>query len=149
MNVSQRNFRSRLRTHRRHGAFLTELLVAMSLLSALAATALPLSIKISRARGLHQERLIAVEELANQLDRLCRLPANQLDTIDPQSLLTDDVTGQLTAAELQLVLTPQTPNLGQGRRLDLTLRWQNRLGNRDQLIMTTWVYPARSHKDNQ
>ena len=131
----------------RSGSMLTELLVAMGLLSSLVAAAVPMSMKLLRVRQIHQQQLVAVEELSNQLERLSQHSAKELPMLASSINLPSYLEDQLLGASLSIELVPvdgdrfaKTDN-ADGHRLTLTLTWTDRLGNPPtELSLSAWHY---------
>jgi type II secretory pathway pseudopilin PulG len=125
-------------TYHRPGTTLIELLVAIGVLSSLITITLPMCVKIMRVRQLHRQRLVAVEALANQMDRLTLLPASEAQRRTGQLTLPAHLAEQLDDASLQLAIVREAP----ATRLRLSLTWRDRMGNMTQPVtLTGWIYP--------
>ncbi len=126
------------RKSRFRGSSITELLVSMSLLGSIMTVVLPMGIKVSRVRQLHQERLVVSESLANEMDRLTQLAYERLQPLEGQLPLPDHLKAQLDQGHVTLELTDETPAV----RVTLTVAWTDHMGN-DARLMTLcgWIYP--------
>lgn len=125
-------------TYHRPGTTLIELLVAIGVLSSLITITLPMCVKIMRVRQLHRQRLVAVEALANQMDRLTLLPASEVQGQTGELTLPVHLANQLDDASLQLAIVREAP----ATRLRLSLTWRDRMGNMTQPVtLTGWIYP--------
>lgn len=122
----------------RPGTTLTELLVAIGILSSLITITLPMSVKLMRTRQLYRQRLVALEELANQMDRLTLVPASEVRRQSDELTVPVHLAEQLDNASLQLATVEEAP----ATRLQLTLTWRDRMGNMTQPVtLTGWIYP--------
>lgn len=144
MNRHQRNQHRRAARKRfRDGATLTELLVACVVLSGIFAVALPMTMKIARQRLVNREILVAQHELMNQMERLSVLPAAELSADEPaKSLLDIHPLHQQILHDAELSVE-QSDGPDAMRRVQLSLTWTNRLGNRmHPQTLTTWFSPV-------
>ena len=131
---------NRFPTHRR-ATTLHELLVAIALLGSLATVILPASVKLMRVRQSYRDRLIAMEELANQLERLAVVDPEQLPTAVKQVTLSESAEQRLQQAALQA-----TAESGQrGTRVQVQVSWSDRWGQPvPPVSLTTWLFPDES-----
>ena len=125
-------------TTRRKGGTLTEVLVAIGVLSTLMTVTLPMSIKLMRFRQVYRQRLLVVEELSNEMDRLTWQSPEQVHAEAGPLELPDELAQHLVDATLTLSLFDEES----ATRLQLSCSWQDRMGNTvPPVTLTGWVYP--------
>lgn len=131
------------RSHREQGACdhwrgftLVELMLALTLLTAVGAALVPLSQQLGRQRlALHQET-IALEHVSNLLDQLTATSSSTPETLAVGPLST--VPGELNNAQILWQLTP-----GEGddplQRVTCTLSWQGPFSQqRSSVSLSAW-----------
>ena len=125
-------------SHSRRGTTITEFVVACALLGSLMLFVVPSAVRIGRLQQAMRHDRIAMDELTNRLDRLTRLPLDQLkqevDSLAPSEFAVSGLPNPELSGTLQ--------NSQEGYRLALEISW-NRPGRRESpLTMATWIYPA-------
>ncbi len=129
-------------SHPRRGTTIIEVIVACSLLGSLMLFIVPSAIRNGRLQRVIRQDRIAMDEVTNQLDRLARLPWNQ---IKPE-------VARLTPSEFALAGLPNPILSGtlrdseEGYRLALEISWNSTGRNVAPLTMATWIYPLSTTK---
>jgi hypothetical protein len=139
--MRQRRFYSR--GGGRHGGFSTvEVLSAVALLGALTATVMPLFVRHGRLLVDTRQERIAIEELANQAERLAAAPAAERDAL-LAALRPSDLAGRrLPGARIEAVRGPSPL----GERVVLKLSW-DAIGRRERpLALAVWLPAAGGAK---
>ena len=122
----------------RRGTSLIEFVVACSLLGSLMLFVVPSAIRIGQLQRVIRHDRIAMDEVANQLDRLAQLPPIQIK---------QELEG-LAASEFAEAGLPNPTLSGtlresqEGYRLALEISWDSPGRSVAPLTMATWVYPA-------
>lgn len=125
------------RTSKKSGTTLIEVMVSCVLLGAFATAVIPATMRIARQRLVHRESLIAQHELMNQMERLSMLTDEQLRLATVEISSTHDQLLPEARLQLQVHEQPDTPD-----RIELTLRWTNRLGVRSKPhVLVGWAAP--------
>jgi type II secretory pathway pseudopilin PulG len=120
------------------GTTMHELLVAIALLGSIVSLVIPLSVKVTRVRQLYHERMVAIEEVANQMEQLALVSPDQIEHALAAVSISTAAADYLHEAELKAT----TEQAELGVRLRVSLRWKDRLGNRSRPVsLTTWLFP--------
>lgn len=133
---STRN-RTLARPNSRFAASALETLVAFTLLSCVLSVSLPLVVRHKRLLTAQQNERLALDELSNQLDRLCTMPlANlpeALHDLAPSPFLSARLSGATLSGEMN--------EESLGTRITLHLRFPDTKRAAVPLTMSTWVFP--------
>lgn len=119
-SVSSRGFRDR------SGAFMLELVVGTVLLGVFLATVGPMFRWIHESKRVNDRRLIAVQELSTQMEKLASLPPARLTAEKLQSLTISESTVS-ALPDSQLVAKSEADGEFM-QRVTLTLTWTNDAG---------------------
>ncbi len=119
----------------RRGASSVELLVAFGLLTTLLSMSVPLMVRHQRLLTSARHYRLAVEELANQLERLSALPPEELDAAVEQLRVSDFTAAKLRGAEL----TGAIDAAEFGRRVALQIVWDEPRRRSAPVTMAAWV----------
>lgn len=123
---------------RRRGVSVVETLAALSLLSVVMASTMPLFVRHGRLLAESRQERIAIEELANQAARLVAVPADRraaaLEALAPSAVAARRLPGA--------VLTATRGPSPLGDHVVLSLTW-DATGRRDEpLRLAVWLPPA-------
>jgi prepilin-type N-terminal cleavage/methylation domain-containing protein len=129
------------RSNRRRGMTLLEVGVALVILAAAMATLVQLVGVSTRQRRANDQRSAALQEIANEAERLATIPWNdlapeELTTWQPSAVLTS----VLPAAECRVTVTEES-GPPHARRLELRVAWKNAVGDQVAPVeLTLWRY---------
>jgi hypothetical protein len=125
------------------GVTLTELLVAMILLTAATTWIGGTLPRLARQRQLTFQTHLAREELCRQLERLTQLDADALEEAIAALQISATVASQLPQATLVASLIADDPRMGVGATaVQLQLNWTSCWGGQARSsFMETWVFP--------
>ena len=140
--VKQPSERARRRSNlRRQGATVLELLVAAVLLIALISIVAPLTVRAGRLWQESRTYRLAINELANELDRLSLLD----DQARSAALSNWQLSPALAHALPDAKLTGETLDDEHGKRLKLSINWK-RIGDPAPLTLIGWIVPPAEKK---
>lgn len=128
----------------RHGGLLLEAMIASISIGAATILAAMVLVSVNVNRRMAERMLIATQELDNQLEHLTARPWAELDAETVQQIpLSSAAAASLPNGQLQITVHEvQTPIAA--RRLDATLRWQDRgQGLRPPVRMSAWVFAPK------
>jgi Tfp pilus assembly protein PilV len=131
----------RKRSDRRRGMTLLEVGVALVVLAAAMTALVQLVGVATRQRRSNDQRSAALQEIANQAERLAAIPWNDLA---PGKLTTwqssVELTSLLPAAGCSVVVNEE-PGPPKARRIDLRVAWKNAAGDQVTPVeLTLWRY---------
>jgi Tfp pilus assembly protein PilV len=133
--------RNRFADHRRRGFTVFELGMAVMLLAVAMSVAVQVLGAVAQQRRAVQRRELAVQEVANLMERLTARPWERLADDAGQARLSDAAERSLPGAELKVAVEPADAPIV-GKRVSIRLHWKNRAGEFDAPVrLTTWVYP--------
>ncbi len=125
----------------RRGITLSELAVALVVLLAAMAAMVQLMAATAGQRRLVEQRRIALEEIANQAERVAMLPWEQTS---PEALTTWEPSAELTAAIDRAVCTAEVTEeteAPRARRIRLVVTWPNAAGQPvEPASVTLWKF---------
>lgn len=121
----------------RRGVTSYELLVAFSLVATVIGMSVPLMVRHGRLLGTARHYRLAVEEMANQLERVAALPPADVDAAVASIAVSDFTAAKLPGAELSAELQ----DAEFGRRVTLHIVWDEPQRRETPLTMTAWVAP--------
>jgi Tfp pilus assembly protein PilE len=129
---------------RRHGVGFVELLVTVTILTVLLAIlAHMLGVLAHQRRGAARQ-LLAVEEVANAMERLAAMDYSELRPEQPpQIALSDEARHSLPQAKLTIEVTQenQEDTVPRSKRVRVELTWENRAGQAVRPVgLTSWRY---------
>ena len=119
----------------RPGASSLEVIVALTLLASVLALSTPLLVAHGRLLKAQRNYRLALDELANQLERLSTLPAEELkpalEKLTPSLLTTERLPGATLRGQLAAT--------DMGRRLTLDIWWDEPNRKAAPLRLTAWI----------
>lgn len=128
---------------RRVATTTVELIVAMSLLTGLIGAATTLVFRHGRLLASYRDYQCALDELTNQLDRLTALPPTDVDAalreLKPSELAAERLSGAELRAEVE--------SLDYGRRVTLSLTWDEPRRSEAPVRLAAWLVPAPSNSE--
>jgi len=127
--------------HERRGVTLFELLVAFSLLAGIVSVSAGLVVRHGRLLSSARNQRLAIEELANQMERVTSLRREQLSAFiaapAPSALAREHLSGVTLAATLSDAVVPD-----EGQKIILAIEW-NEPGRRgNPLRLAGWLRNA-------
>ena len=132
---------SRLSDHR-SGAFMVEVVVGAVLLGVFLSSVGPMFRWIHESKRTSDRHLLAMQELATQMEQLAALPPSQITDEKLQSLSLTDATSTLVP-DAKLTATRQ-PDKDRLQRITLSLAWVNDAGmSVEPKRLTAW-FPLES-----
>ena len=145
MNTSPTRVRRATRTVRSRRAATTtvELIVAMSLLTGLIGAATTLVFRHGRLLASYRDYQCALDELTNQLDRLTALPPTDVDAALRELKPSEFAAERLPGAELQA----EIESIDVGRRVTLSLKWDEPRRSEAPVRLAAWLVPAPSKSE--
>jgi hypothetical protein len=120
------------------------LLIAFTLLITAMSVATPLVVRHARLLKSQRDYRLALDELSNQLDVLCALPAGDLPRAIEAITLSDFAAQYLRGTTLTGDLQPAES----GTRITLTLSWKDANPPRAPVSLAAWVFPTGSQSDS-
>ncbi|MEN6407144.1 MAG: hypothetical protein ABFC77_11815 [Thermoguttaceae bacterium] len=125
---------------KRRGATLFELMVAGTLLAALAVVCLQMTSAIAAQRRAADLRQLAIAELSNAMERFAAKPWAEL-TVEAAPQLSAQAAKRLLGAELKFEVSDSKSPKPQARRIKASLRWQDAAGQFvAPITLVTWRY---------
>lgn len=122
----------------RRGVSSLEAIVAFTLLSTVLAVSTPLIVRHSRLLTAQQDYRLALDELANQAERLQLVPDNELATalekLAPSPFAAEHLLGVQLRGELVAIDV--------GQRIDLRLWWDETNRSAAPVTLSTWRLPT-------
>jgi len=132
---------------KRCGISVLELLVAAVVLAVLMGLVAQMLTHLARQRRESERRMLAVQEVANVMERLAAEPLGDLTPERVQSIsLSRQAERSLPGAELniEVAVPDDQPN---AKRIRVELRWQNLAGETVAPVrLTTWRYQTREER---
>jgi Tfp pilus assembly protein PilE len=127
----------------RRGITFLELLVAVVMLVALLAVLAQILAVVAGQRRHAARRLLAVEEVANVMERVAALHFKQLETEQLDGIsLSAKAAESLPEAQLTVEVTPDQTGPSSAKRVTVELIWKNRAGQTNRPVrLTAWRYP--------
>jgi hypothetical protein len=112
-----------------------EVLVAFSLVATVIGMSAPLMVRHIRLLATARHYRLAIEEMANQLERVAALPPADVDAAVSSIAVSDFTAEKLPGAEL----TAELHDAKFGRRVTLHIVWDEPQRRETPLTMTAWV----------
>jgi hypothetical protein len=122
------------------GVTLLEVLVAFSLLTSVLSLSVPLAVRHGRLLTSARHYRLALAELTNQLERLTALPPEDVEQAATAVSVSEFTAAHLPGAELSGAI--QSADLG--RRITLSIVWDEPQRRAAPLKLTAWAPPAAS-----
>jgi hypothetical protein len=122
----------------RMGASSLECVVAFTLLSSVLAFAAPLVVTHRRLVNGQREYRLALDEVANQLERLTSLPSGDVEQAVEQLELSEFAAVRLPEAKLRGELKP----VDRGQQVTLSLTWEQPTAA--PIVLTGWILSERA-----
>ena len=130
---------------RRVATTTVELIVAMSLLTGLIGAATTLVFRHGRLLASYRDYQCALDELTNQLDRLTALPPTDIDAALRELKPSEFAAERLPGAELRA----EVESIDFGRRVTLSLTWDEPRRSEAPVRLAAWLVPAPSHSETR
>lgn len=129
-----------IRPRARRGITLFELLVAFSILGVIVSASSGLLVRGGRLLTSARNQRIAVDELANQLERLRTLPTPASGAFVAGPVPSDFARAHLPGVSLTLTADP--PGTGLQRRVELAIEWDEQGRRGHPLRLAGWIPAA-------
>jgi type II secretory pathway pseudopilin PulG len=127
---------------RRRGITLVEVVASAALLTVLLAVLAHVLVIVAMQRRSGNRRLLAVEEVANVMERIALRQYDELQADQPPEIpLSDEALRSLPGAALTIDVSPEGTQPPLGKRVTVQLTWENRSGQTNRPVrLSAWRY---------
>ncbi len=127
---------------RPRGITLVEVVASAALLTILLAVLAHVLTIVAMQRRSGNRRLLAVEEVANVMERIALRQYDELQEEQPPKVpLSDEAQRSLPGAALTIEVSPEGTRPPLGRRVTVQLTWENRSGQTNRPVrLSAWRY---------
>ncbi|HZL88034.1 MAG TPA: hypothetical protein VFB96_06620 [Pirellulaceae bacterium] len=140
-----RQLRHHDRIHRRSGSLLTECVLALGVIMVAVVLLAQLMMTAAIQRRLAEQKRLALEEVANRLERAALLPWSRLTADEIESApLGAPVQRALQEPKLTATVTDEQAGPVAARRIDVQLAWHNAAGMAvEPVTLSAWRFAAQ------